>query len=228
MKFEPTIKNRLSQIIQTATLALVCVLGLSLSPSAYAATVCISACVDTATGGASSTSLLSDASDGSLNVLTDTVLVLSPDNRFDFSNLTVASGASLSFSGINPEGVIYLRSQGDVSIFGTINAGQNSLVIATAGNLSVTGTLQAFPNISLIAAGTSNFSGSATVGDRVILPGSGQIVLQPGGDITLVQPTPVPLPAAVWLFMSALLGLAGVARRSRTEPNTSVGTVALA
>lgn len=186
-------KKWIRQVIVT-----VCVLaGLPVIAPAYAGTICISNCVDLVTVGGSPT-LISNGSDGSLNVLTDTTLALAPDNRFDFSGVTLASGATLSFSGTNPAGVIYLLSQGDVSISGTLNAGQNSLVISTPGNLNITGNLQALPNISLISGGTSNFSGSATVGGitlslssdpgRISLQSAEVTLMQPGGNITLVQP----------------------------------------
>lgn len=163
--------------------------GLQLTTSAHAATICVSTCVDPATPGMSSPELISNASDGSLNVLTDTTLVLTPDNRFDFSNITLANGATLSFSGNNPEGVIYLLSQGDVSISGTINAGPNSLVISTPTNLILTGELQALPSISLISGGTTTITGSATVGGTVLplTPSNGQINVLPGRDIILVK-----------------------------------------
>ena len=37
----------------------------------------------------------------------------------------------------------------------------------------------------------------------------------PTGGVVLATPAPVPLPAAAWLFGSALLGLAGLARRNK-------------
>lgn len=203
MKHESTTKtinrNWTRKITQAAIFATTATLiSLPVSTPAYAATTCISACVDAAVTGTPSTSLVSNGSDGNINLLSDTVLPLAPDNRFDFSSLTLASAATLNFSGANPSGVIYLLSQGDVSIFGTINAGQNSLVISTPGSLNISGSLQALSGISLVAGGASNISGSVTI-DGVTLslptdPGRirlqpGEVALiQPGGNISVVQP----------------------------------------
>lgn len=189
MKLRPKKYGARHSISATVVAALTMLGGLPLSVPAHAGTICISTCVDPATPGMSSTSLVSSGSDGSLNVLSDITLALTPDNRFDFSGISLVTGATLSFSGTNPEGVIYLLSQGDISLAGTVNAGQNSLVISTAANLSITGDLQALPNISLISGGTSSISGSATVGGTrlPLTSAAGTINLQPGGDITLVQ-----------------------------------------
>lgn len=203
MKHESTTKtinrNWTRKIIQAAIFATTATLiSLPVSTSAYAATTCISACVDAAVTGVPSTSLISNGSDGNMNLQSDTVLPLTPDNRFDFSSLTLASAATLSFSGANPSGVIYLLSQGDVSIFGTINAGQNSLVISTPGSLNISGSLQALSGISLVSGGASNISGSANVGGvtlslptdpgRISLQPGEVALIQPGGNISVVQP----------------------------------------
>lgn len=184
-------KNWIRQAVYSAGFSTVCMLvGLGMFTSSYATTICISTCVDPVTTNALSAELMSDGRDGSMNAQADTVLALTPDNRFDFSNLSLASGVTLSFSGPNPSGVIYLLSQGDVSISGTINAGENSLFISTPGSLSVTGNLQALPNISLISAGVSNFSGSATLGGVTLsLPSdTSRINVQPD-EVTLIQPS---------------------------------------
>ena len=59
-----------------------------------------------------------------------------------------------------------------------------------------------------LAIGFDGFETSA------LLNGIGTFVTEPGTDYTLLlTPTTVPVPAAVWLFGSGLIGLIGMARR---------------
>jgi hypothetical protein len=58
--------------------------------------------------------------------------------------------------------------------------------------------------VNMFATGSFSFAGDGTLTWNVV-----------GGDPE-PNPTTVPVPAAVWLFGSALLGLAGIARRRET------------
>ena len=80
-----------------------------------------------------------------------------------------------------------------------------------------------FANLSFIA-GTPDFGATGTELLNIVLPATGTYLLAIGGEgfgfddsyaYNLdVSATPVPLPAAIWLFGSALLGVAA-ARRGR-------------
>lgn len=83
----------------------------------------------------------SDGSGGALNVTTDTVLPLPPDGVFHFTTITVAEGATLSFSyteAFHP-GIVLLAT-GDVVVDGRIDAGGEDATSAGAGRAGAGGT----------------------------------------------------------------------------------------
>ncbi|MEJ2644417.1 MAG: flocculation-associated PEP-CTERM protein PepA, partial [Gammaproteobacteria bacterium] len=62
-------------------------------------------------------------------------------------------------------------------------------------------------------AGYTGFLDSVTsVGSTPYQPSNGDVLLSSAGNMAL---TPVPLPAAIWLFGSGLVGLVGISRRRR-------------
>jgi len=80
-------------------------------------------------------------------------------------------------------------------------------------------------NMGLGAAAVMNCGGDCTVGDTYILDYSAEVPLgDPSGfggvpyavHLEGTIAAPIPVPAAVWLFGSGLLGLVGVARRKKT------------
>jgi hypothetical protein len=89
---------------------------------------------------------------------------------------------------------------------GTVGA-QNSFISAALGNGAALGTAETMYLFSNNASGT-NSDGNAYIGASVDLSSAGVLtVTNAGGGST------VPLPAAVWLLGSGLLGLFGVSRR---------------
>lgn len=83
----------------------------------------------------------SDGSDGALNVTTDTVLPLPADGIFHYTSLTVAAGATLSFSytGDFHPGVVLLAT-GDVVIDGTLDVSGGDAGSGFAGVAAPGGT----------------------------------------------------------------------------------------
>jgi len=62
------------------------------------------------------------------------------------------------------------------------------------------------PNLDITSTGTNFF----TLGDRLMFPAETTVASSVTANIQVI-----PLPAAVWLFGSGLLGLAGMAKRGR-------------
>jgi hypothetical protein len=103
----------------------------------------------------------------------------------------------------------------------------NSLSI-DAGNLTFTEANDS--TYALTGASLTLASGDLSIFDYAAISGTNgapanfdSFFLSFGADIdlvgtwrTTVQMTPVPIPAAVWLFGSGLLGLVGIARRKKT------------
>jgi hypothetical protein len=67
----------------------------------------------------------STGTNGSLNITTDTTLNMPADGIFNFTTLTVAQGATLSFSNNALNTPVYLLASGDVTINGTIDVSGN-------------------------------------------------------------------------------------------------------
>lgn len=102
----------------------------------------------------------SDGSDGPLNITVDTVLPLPPDGVIHASTVTIATGATLSFSfpGATHPGVILLAT-GDVVIDGAIDVSGGASVAGTMGAAGPGGTTG-----GRSASGTSTaYSGLGTV-----------------------------------------------------------------
>lgn len=153
----------------------------------------------------------------------------------DIFSVTYGFASTISFDGVNSSNI----SGGSISLSANISAGG----ILNSGSFSVLGTSGSYNSGTLLtgdltALGYANngsqvleFLFNPTGGDLSSLYG-----LRPGGIIFSVSgyndadfntafsntayngfasiaPVPVPVPAAVWLFGSGLLGLAGLARR---------------
>lgn len=128
------------------------------------------------------------------------------------SGLTVASGGSFTLDGtlLFPGGLLSPASTVDVDFTSTIPALTDTTIGFQTGYVCCGGTGED-PNSfvanidgKVMSLWGANFTGTF---DGTTYPGS-----TTGMDIRL-QLAPVPVPAAAWLFGSALLGLVGVARR---------------
>jgi hypothetical protein len=119
--------------------------------------------------------------------------LLAPTDSLGLSPIRTASEASTGASYVVGSG----NAQGKYGVVGgndTAALGASTTLFALTGN-GTTGTVQSYT------------LGTAT------LSTSGQLVLAGNGG---TAPPPIPLPPAVWLFGSGLLGLVGVSRRRKT------------
>src|SRR5437868_10880040 len=114
-----------------------------------------------------------------------------------------------------------LPDQAGSSVLGATDTGGlwgNPGVGGTAQNLYASGInnaqyLGSAANFYVVtSSGTTGTGGNGTPG-RLFQAAS--LVLDANGNLSVVPTAPVPLPAAVWLFGSGLIGLAGVSRRRR-------------
>lgn len=136
------------------------------------------------------------------------------------------------FVGLDIEGVTGTFGNAFVEILDNESGIQDRFSMITALD-SPDGIFDGNPNSDLyldFIGGTEVFSGNSlaqffTIADFNTLSGSfgvnsaeyfGDLVLATGFYIPGPLP-PVPLPAAIWLFSSGLLGLIGVTRRKKTE-----------
>jgi hypothetical protein len=202
-------------------------LGLLTAPGLHAATL----------------SVLSDGSDGSFVPADSTTLSLDGNQVFNFTDIRIASGVTVDFDqgglavdflgtgDITIAGTLdaslldlVITTPGRLTIDGEILAGSLQL---EATDILLTGSLSAQGELSLGAGNSitleqdstlSAGSGTLSVGDGnpVDLAPDGGSVLVSGPGIVLSPAVPitvVPVPAALWLFSSGLLGLAGVRGR---------------
>ena len=143
--------------------------------------------------------------------------VVSPTTTFTNGNIkTYVAGAKTFFAQINAD---YLGSNTNTSYgwgnSGTLNT-PNSFISASLTNGATLGTAQTMYVFGTNGAGLSAAS-NPYVGGTVNVSSTGVItVTNSGGG------TPVPVPAAVWLLGSGLLGLIGVGRRRAAGAVTAV------
>jgi hypothetical protein len=124
----------------------------------------------------------------------------------EIANWASQTGASGTFFDSN--GTTTVAALGAPSTSGTWNnGGISSIAVGSAG---------AFYNVLANTAATGS-SGGVPHGTAVTTEYAGFWFLSSAGQLTynIVEAAPVPLPAAVWLFGSGLLGLIGVGRRRR-------------
>jgi len=93
---------------------------------------------------------------------TTSVVLNSTQSIFDFTNIFIPSGVTVSFSGLSSAQPIELLATGNIDIAGTINMGANSLWIETPGSLSVSGSLNSLGGTLSLVASNVNLSGSIT------------------------------------------------------------------
>jgi hypothetical protein len=140
------------------------------------------------------------------------------------TNVTTANNTNL----ITGKGSSVLAAQntvlGNSITFLNANLGTNSSVEgaspAAAGIWDITGGNQIYnwngngPTSNIAGVGTTalyDMTGTGSAGSKLALVSNGTVTLSAAG-LTFAT-SPVPLPPAVWMFGSGLLGLVGVARR---------------
>ena len=134
-----------------------------------------------------------------LVVCTDAALVLNCDHVFAGTSSWLQNGA--------PDGIALLDGNevvDAVTYEGQITGYTEGGALLLADSNSVIMSLARLPD------GGDSDNNFSDFGSACITPGTMNIA--GSGDCSMLSVTPVPVPAAVWLFASGLLGLAGVAR----------------
>lgn len=191
------------QIIRLAVLSLL-IASASLSSRSEAGSVCL----DTSDGcgtGSSPAAIMSTGSDGTFQALSNTTLV---GGTYNFTDVLIGAGATLSFLSMGVPQDIYLLSSGDVTIYGNIMANGDNLYIGAANNFTLvgTGTIDVSGGTLTIGSGaTSTINGSIITGTSNS-GGSSSPVLG-GGSNNLAT---VPVPPSLYLL---LIGLPMIIRR---------------
>jgi hypothetical protein len=108
----------------------------------------------------------------------------------------------------------------DVSIFGSLNVTASALAGRTLGcvipnNIWCTSDASRFGLYYADSSVVGSFGSTANFYIDILTPGASYT--SASGVNYLTAPTTVPIPAAVWLFGSGLLGLTGFARRKTTK-----------
>jgi hypothetical protein len=156
------------------------------------------------------------------------------------SNTKTAGNAKGVFTSLQPStNIAGLSLSGFQTYLGQMNndigSGGGMAVLqttteSTAGSFSVTNDgskggifsgaydLASLGNSQTIYALTGN-NGTGTPQSYIL----GKATLDTSGNLTISGNAPVPLPAAVWLFGSGVLGLVGVSRRRKAAAASSVG-----
>jgi hypothetical protein len=135
---------------------------------------------------------------------------LTPVNTFTNGSVhSFAAGAKTFFADINNN---YAGGNTSASYGWGVGTGAtlapNSFISASLGNGALIGTQQTMYIFGINGSGVASVS-NVYVGATIDLSANGTITVTNG------SATPVPLPAAVWLLGSGLLGLVGVGRRRR-------------
>jgi len=171
---------------------------------------------------AQSVNLSADASNGSstsTNALGTITIVAHTGYSFDFMQVAQFGDYSVSGSGasVNVSGTLFVEdsdnsstlSVSTLSVTGLgLNDGQTHEWQATSGFDLSTATWNNVNSIelsldTLLSATTSTSGESAFTESKFV-----------GGGMVTIETSVVPVPAAIWLFGSGLLGLASIARRS--------------
>ncbi|TXT25453.1 MAG: hypothetical protein FD134_1055 [Gallionellaceae bacterium] len=116
---------------------------------------------------------------------------------FNFTDIFIPGGVTVSFGGLTSAQQILLLATGNISIAGTLDAGANSLLIETPGNIFLTGSLNTQgSNLTLVSGGVLDVSGAISVPGGAIALNStsgatitgtgGTGVTFPTGDVAVV------------------------------------------
>lgn len=151
-----------------------------------------------------------------------------------FNNSTNAWADGVLFDGSTTGSISYSTDGGAETVLdlaaspaSALVGGGNAFGIPQAGLQLLGGTINGDGSITVGLCGTADAVGFADttpgvcdgtyVGDNVmnvtVLGNAANVYL--AGDITLTEASAVPVPAAAWLFGSALLGLAGIGRKRK-------------
>jgi hypothetical protein len=80
---------------------------------------------------------------------------------FNFTDIFIPGGVTVSFGGLTSAQQILLLATGNIGIAGTLDAGANSLWIETPGSISLTGSLNTQGgNLTLVSGGVLDVSGT--------------------------------------------------------------------
>lgn len=142
---------------------------------------------------------ISTGSDGIFHPTASTVLDVS-NPIFNFTDIFIPNGVTVSFSGVVSSQPIELLATGSIDIAGTLDGGPNSLWIQTPGTITLSGSLFA-GSLNLSSDTSLTWSGSSTTGEGNITlsggGGGGVVLCVFSSDCTVLQPplngTPSPI-----------------------------------
>lgn len=163
------------------------------------------------------------ATDSSITSITDTLSIgaaVAGQNVINVSTLQLGGDEVLTLDGGGTDSSFIINIDGDLKL--------------NSGRVELTGGLT-FDEVLFNVGGKVSFSGGgnssilmgtilALGGETAISPGLIQgtligtkISLVSGADLDTPLPSPIPLPAAAWLFGTALIGLIGYGRRRKSD-----------
>ena len=166
----------------------------------------------------------STGADGLFNLLSDSSLFANPGNIYNFTDFTIAAGATLYITANNKP--VYIYSQQNITIKGALITDTPYLHLIASQQIDLTGSL--ISNSLVITTSEKDSTTQETTGSIILTNGSatgttstgiaGSIIITniassidiSAGTITL---TSVPLPAALWLMISGLLSFGLMSRR---------------
>ncbi|MBI1194656.1 MAG: hypothetical protein GC138_02240 [Gammaproteobacteria bacterium] len=193
---------------------------------------------------AASLSVTSNGSDGVFAPTTSLTLSLDQQSTFNFTDIQIGQGLSVNFNqgGLS----VGLLGLNDIVIDGTLDASLLDLTVTTPGRIFVngnigantllleaneiwlsstgiittqTGTTLSAPSVNIDPAGSLTVQNASPTLSPVLTPiGSGGTSTSSNQQLSqgVLIVNAVPIPAAAWLFGSALLALGSIAGRRRS------------
>lgn len=144
------------------------------------------------------------------------VLEVGTENEIHYNSILISNGININVTAADGASIT-LIANGDIDIAGNLNWLSGSLSLITiAGAINVSGSIMT--DSLTLSAGTITLANSSeiSVAGGTTRINSSDIPLITDGEIVL---SAVPVPAAVWLFSSGLLGLIGVSARKNFTTN---------
>ena len=184
--------------------------------------------------------LYSDGSDGAFYASTNMIVDLPPDGIFNFTTITIDDGVIVNFNRNADNTPVYFLATGEVIINGIINistigamSGQEGgndggvLWLSTFNNdITIDGGIMANGVIKSGSGGDVSLSTDSNITIKeadflqanAITGGNGGSIRLEGNDIVFsegarIGTTVVPIPGAIWLFVSGLIGFFGIRKR---------------